>query len=111
VFDNVLSNAVKFSPSGGLITLKLACTDEQQARIQIIDQGVGVPAGDLPHVFEHFYRASNVVGRIAGTGIGLAGVRQIIEQHGGSISMDSKAGAGTTVTIHLPLAGPPRDAH
>jgi PAS domain S-box-containing protein len=106
VFDNLLSNAVKFSPSGGLITLKLACTEQQQALIQIIDQGVGVPAGDLPHVFEHFYRASNVVGRIAGTGIGLAGVRQIIEQHGGSISMDSKAGAGTTVTIRIPLAGP-----
>ncbi|MDB5074532.1 MAG: domain S-box protein [Chloroflexi bacterium] len=110
VFDNLLSNAVKFSPSGGLISLKLARTDEQ-ASIQIIDQGVGVPAGDLPHVFEHFYRASNVVGRIAGTGIGLAGVRQIIEQHGGSISMDSKAGAGTTVTIHIPLAGPVRDTH
>jgi signal transduction histidine kinase len=109
VFDNLLSNAVKFSPSGGLITFALACTDEQRARIQIIDQGVGVPAGDLPHVFEHFYRASNVIGRIAGTGIGLAGVRQIIEQHGGSISMDSKAGAGTTVTILIPLAGPLRD--
>ena len=67
------------------------------------DFGVGILPGDLPHLFEQFHRASNVVGRIAGTGIGLAAVRHIVEQHGGTISVETREGAGSTFTVSLPL--------
>src|SRR5262249_5930145 len=74
------------------------------AYLTVRDDGIGIPAGDLPHVFERFRRAENVTGRIAGTGIGLAAARQIVEQHGGTIAVESVEGFGTTVTIWLPLA-------
>jgi signal transduction histidine kinase len=66
------------------------------------DRGVGVPLEDQAHVFEPFRRAANV-GRIAGTGIGLAGSRQIVELHGGTIELQSREGTGSTFTIRLPL--------
>jgi signal transduction histidine kinase/CHASE3 domain sensor protein len=110
---NVLTNAIKYSPRGGTITVALASDsagaspdDTGFATIVVSDHGMGIPSEDIPRIFERFYRASNV-GRIPGTGIGLAGVRQIVEQHGGTIAVESKQGEGTTVTIRLPLAGPP----
>ncbi len=112
---NLLSNALKYSPEGGEVKLSLAVTEEpggpaaNWATISIRDQGIGIPEADLPHVFEQFFRGSNVAGRITGSGIGLAGARQIIEQHGGSIAIASTQGAGTTVTVRLPLAGPHAD--
>jgi K+-sensing histidine kinase KdpD len=68
---------------------------------------VGIPADELPHIFTHFYRASTSIG-IPGTGIGLAGSKTIVEQHGGQIAVKSAVGQGTTVTVHLPQpdAGP-----
>jgi signal transduction histidine kinase len=65
--------------------------------------GEGIPAADLPHIFERFRRGRNVAGRIPGTGIGLSGVRRILEEHGGSIDVVSAVGQGTTVTVRLPL--------
>ena len=65
------------------------------------DSGVGIPADELPHVFTHFYRASTSIG-IPGTGVGLAGSKTIVEQHGGQITLDSAVGKGTTVSVHLP---------
>src|SRR5204862_6429143 len=73
------------------------------ATLQVQDRGLGIPAADLPYVFERFRRGSNV-GRIGGTGIGLAGAKQIVEQHDGSIAAGSAEGEGTTVTVRLPLA-------
>jgi signal transduction histidine kinase len=70
------------------------------------DQGIGIPAADLPRVFERFHRAGNVAGRIAGAGIGLAAARQIVEQHGGTISVERREGAGSTFAVRLPLAPP-----
>ena len=67
------------------------------------DHGIGIPAGDLPRIFERFYRGSNVGSRIPGIGIGLGGAKQIVEQHGGAISIDSVEGEGTTVTVSLPM--------
>jgi signal transduction histidine kinase len=64
---------------------------------------MGIPAADIPLVFERFHRGANVVGRIAGNGLGLAGARQIVEMHGGSISVQSQEGVGTTFTVSLPL--------
>jgi signal transduction histidine kinase len=74
------------------------------AVLTVRDQGVGIPAVDLPHIFQRFQRASNVVGRIRGTGVGLATARQLVEQHGGAIGVASQEGRGATFTVRLPLA-------
>ena len=106
VLSNLLSNAIKYSPGGGLITVVVrrhAGPTGDGAALEVQDDGVGIPAADLPHVFERFHRASNV-GRIEGTGIGLASVRQVVEQHGGTVSAVSRAGTGSTFTVWLPLA-------
>ncbi len=108
VVTNLLSNAVKYSPAGGTITVTVAHEAEPppgHAVLRVRDEGLGVPAADLPHIFDRFHRGANV-GRIAGAGVGLAGARQIVEQHGGTISIESEEGAGTTVTVRLPLSGP-----
>jgi signal transduction histidine kinase len=71
--------------------------------LAVRDPGIGIPAEDLGRVFERFQRASNAAGRIAGTGIGLASVRSIVESHGGSVGVQSCVGQGSTFTIRLPL--------
>lgn len=111
VLTNLLSNAVKYSPEGGRIRIRVALEDGagRWAVLSVSDEGVGIPTSELDQVFERFYRASNVAGRIEGTGIGLSGARQIVEQHGGSIDVEStQAGAdgeggGSTFTIRLPV--------
>ena len=101
---NILSNAITYSPRGGNVWVRLALSDDRaQAVVQVQDQGLGIPAADLPRVFERFHRASNVAGAIPGTGIGLAGARQIIEEHAGTIDVQSDEGHGTTFTICLPV--------
>lgn len=104
VLRNLLSNAVKYSPSGGEIAVRVSDRGDA-AVIEVVDQGIGIPAEDLPRIFERFRRGSNVVGQIAGTGIGLTLVRLIVEQHGGAISAQS-IGAGSTFTVTLPKAAP-----
>jgi signal transduction histidine kinase len=107
VLSNLLGNAVKYSPDGGEIRIELAREEDggrTWAVMRVSDHGVGIPAQDLPHIFNPFYRASNVRQLPIGSGVGLAGVRQIVEQHGGSISVDSQVGRGTTCTVRLPLA-------
>ena len=105
VLDNLVGNAVKYTPRGG--TIEVHVDKEGQADrwavLRITDSGEGIPASDLPHIFERFRRGRNVEGRIPGTGIGLSGVRSILEQHGGSIAVESEVGQGTTVTVRLPL--------
>jgi len=110
VIDNLLSNAVTYAPEGGSVTVHLTKTpgnDDtgEQAVITVTDEGVGIPPSDLPIIFDRFQRGSNVIGRFAGTGIGLAGARQILDQHGGSIDVTSEEGVGTVVTVCLPLGG------
>jgi signal transduction histidine kinase len=104
VVDNLLSNAVKYSPRGGEIVVTIARADERAALLTVRDPGIGIPETDLPHVFDRFYRGANVAGRFAGTGLGLAGARQIVEQHGGSIAVESREGIGSTFTVRLPLS-------
>jgi signal transduction histidine kinase len=101
---NLLTNAVKYSPDGGEITLTVRREPDGWARVDVHDQGIGIPPADLPRIFERFYRASNVGEKLAGTGLGLAGARQIVELHGGEIGAASELGQGTTLTIRLPLA-------
>jgi signal transduction histidine kinase len=101
VLDNLLGNAVKFSPRGGAIKLRIT-SDEEEAVLVVQDRGEGIPAADLPYIFERFRRGRNVEGRIPGTGIGLYGVKRIIELHDGSIQVASVVGEGTAVTVRLP---------
>ena len=104
---NLLSNAVKYSPAGGPITVRVFCEARGegagQAVVQVQDRGLGIPAADLPHIFERFHRAANVTGRIAGTGIGLATSRRIVEEHGGTLTAESTEGTGSTFTLRLPV--------
>ena len=107
VLDNLLDNAIKYSPDGGAVSVRVGLTTDAAHRrwavVSVSDEGLGIPANDLPHVFERFRRGSNVAGRIRGTGIGLAAARQVIEQHGGSIEFDSREGYGSTFSVRLPL--------
>lgn len=100
ILTNLLSNAVKYSPSGSTITLELNCT-EMQTIIGVRDKGIGIPDHDQKHLFEAFHRASNV-GAISGTGLGLTIVKQAVEAHGGTISVKSQPGAGSTFTVTIP---------
>jgi signal transduction histidine kinase len=106
VLENLLSNAVKYSPPGGLVKLA-AWPEEADGRAWVIvavrDSGIGIPASDLPYVFEPYRRGGNVLGQVSGTGLGLANARRLIEQHGGTIAIASVEGEGTTVTIRLPI--------
>jgi signal transduction histidine kinase len=102
VLDNLLDNAVKYSPRGGTVEVTIA-QEDGLAVLGVADHGEGIPAADLPHIFERYRRGRNVEGRIPGTGIGLAGVQRIVELHDGTISIDSHVGVGTTFTIRLPL--------
>ncbi len=106
VVQNLLSNAIKYSPDGGEVRVTVGqATDSAGAWavLAVRDRGLGIPPADLPHLFERFHRGGNVVGRIAGTGIGLVSARQIVEQHGGTIAVQSELGKGSTFTIRLPL--------
>jgi signal transduction histidine kinase/HAMP domain-containing protein len=103
VMINLLSNAVKFTPKRGRIEVSSAA-DGGSAVIRVTDTGIGVPGSDQKELFNRFFRASNATGRsIPGTGLGLAIVRMIVVTHGGDIGLESREGAGTTVTIRLPL--------
>ncbi|GEM_PF-571446 len=104
VFANLLSNAIKYSPDGGTISVTPAeiAADGEWCEVAVADEGMGIPAEDLPHIFERFYRAAGVTGRVMGTGLGLAGVKQIVEQHGGTISVESTVGAGSRFVVRLP---------
>jgi signal transduction histidine kinase/CheY-like chemotaxis protein len=103
VLGNLLSNAIKYSPDGGDVAVTLSC-DGTWAELTVEDRGLGIPADDLPYVFERFRRAGNVVGRIAGSGLGLAGARGIVEQHGGTIQVQSVEGEGSRFVVRLPVA-------
>lgn len=106
VVRNLLTNAVKYSPAGSPVHLQLTVEEAEGgawAVLDVVDTGVGIPAADLPHVFERFYRGANARVVVAGTGIGLAAVRQIVAEHGGLVAVRSEEGAGTTFTVRLPL--------
>jgi signal transduction histidine kinase len=77
--------------------------DEDWAVVHVQDHGLGIPASDLPFIFERFRRGSNVAGHIPGEGLGLAGARQVLEQHGGSLEVVSTENVGSTFTVRLPL--------
>ena len=108
VLDNLLGNAIKYSSGGDVaVAVRREQGDgAERAVVTVRDEGVGIPPEDLPHVFERYRRGSNVGNRTRGAGIGLAGVRQIVEQHGGRVAVESEEGGGSTFTTVLPLAPP-----
>ncbi|MEG3876929.1 ATP-binding protein [Microcoleus sp. herbarium7] len=101
ILGNILSNAIKYSPSGSAVSLQLKCQD-REAIFQVEDRGIGIPQADLERILETFYRATNV-GTISGTGLGLAIVKRAVELHGGQLAIESQEGSGTIFTITLPL--------
>ena len=103
VLVNLLTNAVKYSPPGSPITVRLAVQDGQ-AVLTVADQGIGIPADAQARLFEPFYRAQNVPAQSSGFGIGLYLVHQTVERHGGHVEVDSTEDQGTTIRIMLPLA-------
>jgi signal transduction histidine kinase len=103
LLDNLLDNAVKYSPDGGAVTVRVWAADDA-ARLSVRDAGIGVPAEDLPHLFDRFRRGANVDDRrFAGLGLGLYICRGIAEGHGGRVWAESAPGGGTTVHAALPL--------
>src|SRR5215469_9244850 len=115
VFSNLVSNAIKYSPSGGRIEIN-AGIETEQVVVVIEDHGIGIPAKDLDQLFERYHRGSNVSG-IVGTGVGLYLVKMVVDLHGGIVAVTSKEGEGTRFTVRLPInppaqiaAIPPADA-
>ena len=107
VFQNLIQNAIKYSPNGGAIWITVKLANEQVA-ISVTDHGLGIPQASLPFLFNRFYRAPNVTAQnLSGIGIGLFVVREIIALHGGSISVSSADNLGSTFTVTLPLATSP----
>lgn len=102
VIDNIINNAIKYSPDGGKITVTMKTTDDQMI-LSISDQGLGIPKQDLPRIFDRFYRVDRARSRAqGGTGLGLAIAKEIIKQHKGFIWAKSEYGKGSTFTIVLP---------
>ena len=104
VLDNILNNAIKYSPDGGNITFSMKTTDSQLI-LSISDEGLGIPKADLPKIFDRFYRVDKARSRAqGGTGLGLAIAKEIVKQHKGFIWAKSEYGHGSTFTIVLPYS-------
>jgi PAS domain S-box-containing protein len=102
VLQNLLQNAVKYSPGGGRIAVEIDA-DASEVRIAVSDSGVGIPDAEIPRIFERFYRASNVeMGQINGMGVGLYVVKEIIAFHGGTVEVTSRIGEGSRFCLRLP---------
>jgi two-component system, OmpR family, phosphate regulon sensor histidine kinase PhoR len=105
VFINLLSNAVKFSPQGGIITTAVRCEGDE-VFVSVADQGIGIPAEELPRVFDRFFRVDNRdIRNIGGTGLGLTLVKDIIASHGGRVWVESTPRQGSTFFFTLPVSG------
>jgi two-component system phosphate regulon sensor histidine kinase PhoR len=103
VLVNLVDNAVKFNRPGGEVRIQCTCTNDGYVRISVSDTGIGIPSEDLKRVFERFYRVDRARSRPAGgTGLGLPIVKEIVNRMGGSVTVESQLGRGSTFTIRLP---------
>jgi two-component system, OmpR family, sensor histidine kinase SenX3 len=101
---NLIDNAIRYTPTGGSVEVSVR-PDGETVTLDVRDTGVGIPARDLPRIFERFYRVDRARSReTGGTGLGLSIVRHVVENHGGSVSVESELGVGTTFTVRLPTA-------
>jgi two-component system, OmpR family, phosphate regulon sensor histidine kinase PhoR len=106
LLSNLIDNALRYTPANGTVCVRLDPA-ESRAVLQVADTGEGIPASELPRVFERFYRVDKARARqTGGTGLGLAIVRHVAEAHGGTVRVDSELARGTTFTVTLPVAGP-----
>jgi signal transduction histidine kinase len=104
MLDNLVSNALKFTAEGGSVVVRLRDAGDG-ARVEVADDGMGIPAGEQQRLFERFFRASSATSQaVPGAGLGLTIVKTIVEAHGGTVALTSKEGEGTTVTVFLPYA-------
>jgi signal transduction histidine kinase len=104
VFLNLIGNAVKYTPEGGHVHVRIK-RHNKEAVVEVVDTGVGIPERDLPHLFEEFFRARNVKeAGIVGTGLGLSIVKDLVVRYGGHITVQSVVGEGSTFTVTLPLS-------
>jgi two-component system phosphate regulon sensor histidine kinase PhoR len=107
LLSNLVDNALRYTSAKGTVCVRLDAT-ETRAVLQVADTGEGIPAGELPRIFERFYRVDKARTReTGGTGLGLAIVRHVAESHGGTVQVDSELGRGSTFTVTLPVSGPP----
>jgi signal transduction histidine kinase len=112
IFANLVGNAVKYTPSGGSVTVSLqrvpaAGGPEEESQVQVTDTGIGIPEEARPHLFEEFYRAPNAKALDeVGTGLGLTIVKDLVDRYGGRIEVESTLGQGTTFTVTFPLLPP-----
>src|SRR5262249_18428213 len=104
ILDNLIDNALKYTPTGG--SVRVACTlADQNLAIAVADSGIGIPQDDLPRIFERFYRVDKARSReLGGTGLGLSIVKHLVQSIGGQIGVESRLGAGSQFTVRLPRA-------
>ena len=102
VLQNLIGNAIKFTPKGGEVTVGISKSDKH-VTIQVIDTGIGIPESEIPYVFDRYHKVNRTGGNITGSGLGLAIVKKILEIHHTSISLTSKVNEGTTFSFDLPL--------
>ncbi|MEK9164811.1 MAG: GAF domain-containing sensor histidine kinase, partial [Chloroflexota bacterium] len=108
VLDNLLDNAIKFSPNGGLVTITTRTLPKKQVEIAVTDSGVGIPPAKLDKVFDRFYQVDGTLTRpFGGVGLGLSAAREIVRAHGGELTVSSKVGEGSVFRFTLPLADAP----
>jgi signal transduction histidine kinase len=105
VLDNLVGNALKYSPPGSSITITVRA-DAAGAHLSVADTGAGIPPESLPYLFERFYRGTQTNGT-GGLGLGLYIVRMLVEAHGGTVHAESAPSQGTTIHVQLPLDAPP----
>ncbi|AOZ92890.1 cell wall metabolism sensor histidine kinase WalK [Paenibacillus crassostreae] len=104
VLDNLVSNSLKYTPDGGLVTLEARLTDDYQLAISVQDTGIGIPKKDIDHIFDRFYRVDKARSRnMGGTGLGLSIAREIVNAHGGIMTLQSELEQGTKVSFILPI--------
>jgi two-component system sensor histidine kinase VicK len=109
VLENLINNAIKYSPDGGTVELSICC-DREHAVIRVRDHGIGISSEGLPRIFEASYRAREAATCAPGLGLGLGIASQVIARHGGTIEAAPAEARGTTVTVQLPLAPVQREA-
>ncbi len=102
MLENLVSNAIKYTPEGGRIGMAFWPGANETIRIVLSDSGIGIPKDEISRLFTEFFRASNVK-NVIGTGLGLTIVKEIVDQHSGEIHVESEEGLGTTFVIHLPF--------
>ena len=107
VLDNLIDNAIKYTPEGGRVVVALRPAPGGSAVLEVADSGIGIPRADLPRVFERFYRVDKARSRaLGGTGLGLSIVKHLVQSLGGTVAVDSRLGHGSTFTVTLPARRP-----